>query len=89
MEANPRIHLAMGEPHPAAWKALRYVRSKTPVEMAMLMEAFSSNAIEGNRVAEICAETLRRVMNEEPVSDRYILGLAWTLRDMEEHGTYL
>lgn len=47
------------------------------------MESFSSCAIDGNRFAEVCGETLRRVMNHEPVSDRYILGLAWAIRGMD------
>jgi hypothetical protein len=48
------------------------------------MESFSSCAIDGNRFAEVCGETLRRVMSGEPVSDRYILGLAWAIRGMNE-----
>jgi hypothetical protein len=51
----------------------------------MYLESYSSCAIEGNRLAEICAETLDRLIHGQPVSDRYILGLAWNLRDMEEN----
>lgn len=47
-------------------------------------DAFASCAIEGNRTAEICHETMRRLLNGEPVSDRYALGLMWTLRDMRK-----
>ena len=43
-----------------------------------------SLALEGNRLAEMCSETLRRLLAKEPVSDRYLLGLVWTIRDMEE-----
>ncbi len=46
--------------------------------------SFASDAIEGNRLAEICGETLRRVIAGEPVSDRYLLGLCWTLREMDK-----
>jgi len=28
----------------------------------------------------VCAETLNRLMSSKPVSDRYLLGLAWTMR---------
>lgn len=76
------------EYHPAAEDALRwihnYFRRNPPTEAFMLIESFSSCAIEGNRMAEVCAETLRRLLDKEPVSDRYLLGLAWTIRDMEE-----
>lgn len=48
------------------------------------MESFASCGIENNRLAEVCGETLRRVLAQEPVSDRYLLGLVWTIRQMEE-----
>jgi hypothetical protein len=38
-------------------------------------EALSSCAIENNRLAEVCAETLRRILHNELVSDRYVMGL--------------
>ena len=50
----------------------------------MLQESFASNAIEGNRLAEAGGETLRRFLAGKPVSDRYALGLIWTIRAMEE-----
>ena len=75
--------LKLGEPHPAAIDALRYVAELGFMRQSTLMESFSSCAIEGNRFAEVCGETLRRVMHREPVSDRYVLGLAWAIRGME------
>jgi len=42
-------------------------------------ESFSSCAIEGNMLAEICSGTLSRLINHKPVSDRYLLGLAFTI----------
>ena len=74
--------LRLGEPHPAARDALRYVAELGYMRQSTLMESFSSCAIEGNRFAEVCGETLRRVIHREPVSDRYILGLAWAIRGM-------
>lgn len=68
------------EPHPAAHTALTYIRSVPVTELALWLESFSSSSIEGNRLAEICGETLRRLMRGAPVSDRYLLGLAWTMR---------
>jgi hypothetical protein len=75
--------LKLGEPHPAARDALRYVAELGLMRQSTLMESFSSCAIEGNRFAEVCGETLRRVMHCEPVSDRYILGLAWAIHGMD------
>ncbi len=71
-----------GEFHPAATDAMKYILSLD--NLAMHLEAFSSCALSGNRLADVCAETLRRVMMGDPVSDRYLLGLAWTLKGMEE-----
>jgi hypothetical protein len=52
-------------------------------KMFMWSEAFASCAIEGNRLAEVCSETLNRLLNSQPVSDRYILGLAFTVMQAE------
>jgi hypothetical protein len=77
--------LRIGEPHPSAIHALRYVIGLGYVRQSTLMESFSSCAIDGIRSAEVCGETLRRVMHSEPVSDRYILGLAWAIRNMDSN----
>lgn len=69
-----------GEPHPAAKDALKFLSGMPMAELQLHLNALSSCAIEGNRLAEICAETLRRLLDHEPVSDRYLLGLAWTIR---------
>jgi hypothetical protein len=71
--------LAVGEPHPAANSAMEYISSMDMKDLVMWLESFASCAIEGNRLAEICSETLHRMMQGKPVSDRYVLGLAWTL----------
>lgn len=76
-----------GEYHPAADSAMAWVKEWMMIDLARLLrteEAFASTALSGNRLAEICLETLRRLEHGEPVSDRYLLGLAWTLRNMEE-----
>jgi hypothetical protein len=72
------------EPHPSAMDALDYIKSLGIEKLPMYLEAYSSCAIEGNRLGEICSETLHRIMNGKPVSDRYVLGLAWSLKNMEE-----
>lgn len=76
-----------GEPHPAAHGALSYVKRWLTGDfqrVARLQEALASTALSGNRNAEICSETLNRIMNGVDVSDRYVLGLAWTMRNLEE-----
>jgi len=78
--------LDVTEPHPAARDAFAWVKQyllKDTTNAHLLLEAFASVGMSGNRLGEICGETLRRVLAGEMVSDRYLLGLAWTLRGME------
>jgi hypothetical protein len=82
--SEERGTLALNEPHPMAQDAYMYVASLRTQDLMTYLESYSSCAIEGNRTAEVCSETLRRVLAQEPVSDRYLLGLAWSLRTMEE-----
>lgn len=72
--------LKPGEPHPAAHVALRWLSKKTHQELLIQQEAFASCAIEGNRLAEVCGETLRRFLAQEPVSDRYLMGLVLAMQ---------
>lgn len=72
------------EPHPAAFDALSWIRRVPADELFIWRESFASNAIEGNRLAEVCGETLDRLMRGDPVSDRYVLGLAWAMKSGEE-----
>lgn len=81
---SKRGELNIGEPHPVAFDAKKYLSKLGIVKLTMYLESYSSCAIEGNRLAEICAETLDRLMKGLPVSDRYILGLAWNIKNMEE-----
>lgn len=71
--------LAINEFHPAAHSALAYVIKNG----FKYVECFASASLSGNRLAEICSETLRRLLNNETVSDRYLLGLAWTIKDIK------
>lgn len=71
------------EPHPALFSAIEYLGTK--LYDPLIEEAFASCAIESNRLAEICLETIRRMKNKEIVSDRYLLGLAWALKWIEEN----
>jgi hypothetical protein len=72
--------LKIGEVHPASKSAFRYIQARA----YRWVEPLASCAMEGNRMAEICSETLDRILRKEPVSDRYVLGLAWALMELEE-----
>ena len=76
---SDRGTLKEGEFHPSASIALLYIKSLSLEDFAKWMESFSSCAIEGNRFGEVCAETMRRISKGEPVSDRYLLGLAFAI----------
>ena len=79
--------LELGEAHPCAYSAHTYINSLGAAKLMVMQESFASCAIEGNRFAEVCGETLHRLMTGEPVSDRYLLGLAWALKEAEEANT--
>lgn len=76
--------LKKGEYHPSADQAMNYLRGLPSAELLMWRESLASCAIENNRAAEICYETLDRLLSEKPVSDRYLLGLAWMIRNNPE-----
>lgn len=77
---SERGTLDLTEPHPASFNALEWIQTLPLDELLKWQSAFASCAIEGNRLAEVCSETLRRLLDQEPVSDRYLLGLAWSMR---------
>jgi hypothetical protein len=77
-----------GEAHPATVDALRYLNALSFEERQNFLLLFSSLAIEGNRLAEVCYGTLQRLIDGEPLSDRYLLGLAWEINSIKkESGT--
>jgi hypothetical protein len=73
--------LPLGTPHPAARSALAWIRTQPLPTLLQWQEAFASTALEGNQAGEVCGETLRRLLEGEPVSDRYLLGLVWVMRE--------
>jgi len=85
-EDKTRGTLDLEEPHPSAFAAIRYLQSLGIEKLMTHLGAFSSCALTDNRLAEVCAETLHRFTTGEVVSDRYLLGLAWAIRDVEEKG---
>lgn len=91
MQAEPgcpfkakRGDLGFGEPHPMSFAVRDYISKWTHQELLTAREVMASCAIEGNRAAEICGETLNRLLQGLPVSDRYIMGLGWFLKTIEE-----
>jgi hypothetical protein len=56
-----------------------------PHEYLMHKEALASTALSGNRLAEISLGTIDRLAKGQPVSDRYLLGLAWTIMKVANH----
>lgn len=73
--------LAEGEYHPAAKSAMWFIKGIPVSDLGLWHEALASVAISGDRNAELCSETLNRIITGQPVSDRYLLGLAWTIRN--------
>lgn len=71
-----------GEYHPAADSAMAWVKGfmvRYPHKYLLSKESLASTALAGNRLSQICMGTIERMAKGEPVSDRYLLGLAWTL----------
>ena len=83
-DGEERGTLEVGEPHPAAESAAKYLQNLGIEKLITHLGAFSSCAIENNRLGEICSETLHRFTTGKPVSDRYLLGVAWIIRNFEE-----
>jgi hypothetical protein len=77
--------LAEHEHHPAADSAMDWYRQLPIKDLMIAKEAIASTALSGNRLAEICMSTLNRLEVGEPVSDRYLLGLCWLLRDLQDN----
>jgi hypothetical protein len=73
--------LKEGEAHPAARDAIRWLGERSAEDLSAALESLSSCAL--GRLGEVCLETLRRIREGEPVSDRYVLGLAWTVRALQ------
>ena len=69
--------LKPGEHHPSAISALRYIQSRPVEELYLFIEACASCGIEGNRLSNILASTLNRILKGQPVGERYVLALAF------------
>jgi hypothetical protein len=87
--ANTRLHsneetgaLADGELHPASASAVAWISRLGLPKLQVCLSVFESSGLRGNRSGQVCVKTLGRLIAGEKVSDRDVLGLAWTLRDM-------
>ena len=83
MKTEDRSELAVGEPHPMAYAAAHYVTRYLQKNPAVI-GALASCAIESNRLGEVCCGTIDRLRKGQPVSDRYILGLAFFLKTLDQ-----
>lgn len=76
-----------GEYHPAADDAMIWFKTfvmKNAKQYLIIKEAIHSSALSGNRLGEICSATIERLRKGEPVSDRYLLGLCWTIQRLAD-----
>jgi hypothetical protein len=88
METDP-TEIRSDEHHPAANSAYRWLKGfmvSNPEDYVRYKMAMSMAAESGNRQAQICVGTICRLANGEPVSDRYLLGLSWTILSIHNHG---
>lgn len=88
MTTSTNSTIAEGAYHPAADSAMAWLKGymvQHSREYLMHKEALASTALAGNRLAEICLGTIDRLAKGEPVSDRYLLGLAWTIMKLSNH----
>jgi hypothetical protein len=74
--------------HPAARSAYRWLKGfmvSNNLDYVLYRTALSIAAESGNRQAQICMGTIRRLQRGEPVSDRYLLGLVWSILVIHNH----
>ena len=79
---NDPSEIKAEEFHPAARSAYRWLKGfmiSNQEDYHRYCTAMSIAAETGNRQAQICMGTIRRLQRGQPVSDRYLLGLAWTI----------
>ncbi|MFO1351894.1 MAG: hypothetical protein U1F68_14970 [Gammaproteobacteria bacterium] len=75
---DDRLCCRPNEAHPVAYRADALLQSLGREWLEeRLVPILAEPARAGNRRASIMGETLRRYLSGEPVSDRYLLGLAF------------
>jgi hypothetical protein len=77
--------LEKGEWHPISGRVLDYINSFNIDELLILKNSINKIKHESgcsDKVTDVCMGTLDRIINGEPVSDLYLLGLAWFLMEI-------
>ena len=67
------------EPHPAYITALNFLNSIPIGEFPKIKEFMEKNSKDGVKIGEVCVWAIDRFMTGKPLTDRHILGLAWTI----------
>lgn len=84
---EPEYNIPATSHHPSADDAMSWLKNfmvTRPGQYMIIKESIYSTALSGNELANYCVGTIERLAAGEPVSDRYLLGLAWLVRNMEE-----
>lgn len=71
------------EVHPAALSAAAYLQSLGQMKLLEYKQALSLFGGQGDAVGLKLSETMAKLIELSPVSDRDLLALAWVIRDME------
>lgn len=67
------------ESHPAVVTALRFLDTLSVYKLQEWLRFFN-NCSKENTLAKKCAATIRSLIKGESISEKDLLGLAWTLR---------
>lgn len=81
---NEEYSLSESETHPAAEMAMEWFRdyqANCTEQWLAARGGIVTAAASGDSPARIMLSTIARLENGDPVSDRYLLGLCWVLRD--------
>lgn len=71
------------ELHPSAPSAVSYLNNLGAEKLREYQQTFNLLGGQGNPTGMKCSETLKKLIANETMDDRELLGLAWTIRDME------
>lgn len=86
---RPEYNIPVKSYHPSADHAMQWLKQfmvDNPKEYLIIKESIYSTALSGSELANYCVGTIERMAAGEPVSDRYLLGLAWLVREMANGG---
>jgi len=80
--------IVIQEPHPSVRIATKFIESIPYKKLSQIQESYASCSADGtDRMAEICGETLNKWKDDQIISDRDLLGLAWSIKCiMDEEG---